>query len=140
MIKVLVHLALGIDGRNVMGETPLRHGFAIDHSYNAIDSDLRGNLWPIERADEGLRQSETRGFDHDVIWLVIACEQFFHGGHEIICDGAADTAIGELHYVVLCAGFIAASFEDISIHTEIAEFIYDKRNALAFGIFEHVTD
>ena len=140
VIKVFVQFALGIDGRNIMGKATLGHGLAINNSHNAIDGDLRGNLWPVECADQGLRQRKTRGFDNDVIRLFLAREQFFHRGDEIISNSAADAAVGQLHDVVLCAGFITAAFEDITINAKVAEFVDDERDALALSIFKHVTD
>ncbi len=93
VIEVFVKLALGIHCGNVMGKTAFGNGFAIHHSHNAIDGDLGGNFGPIERADQGLGQGEARCFDDDMIRLVLAREQLFHRGHEIIGDGAADATV-----------------------------------------------
>src|SRR6476620_8099727 len=45
----------------------------------------------------------------------VPLEQLLHRRHEIIRDGAADAAIGELDDILLAAHLIAAAFEDLAI-------------------------
>ena len=71
---------------------------------------------------------------------VFAVEQFFHCRDEVIRDGAADAAVGELHHIVFGAGFIAAAFEDIAVHAEIAKFVDNERDAFAVSVLQHVAD
>ena len=60
-----------------------------------------------------------------MIWLWVACQQGFDGGDEIIGDGAAQAAVGELDDVFLTTGLAAAGLEDLTIDADIAEFIDD---------------
>ena len=48
-------------------------------------------------------------------------------GNEIVRDGAADAAIGELDDIVCWAGLDAAGAQDFAIDANIAEFIDDER-------------
>ena len=58
-----------------------------------------------------------------------ALEQPPHGRHEVIGDGAADAAIGELDDVVLGAGRIAAAEQQLAIDPDVAELVDDQRDA-----------
>ena len=59
MVKVFVHGALGINGRDVVGETALSHGFAVDHSDDAVYGDAGANFGPVESAYQRLGQGEA---------------------------------------------------------------------------------
>ena len=57
-----------------------------------------------------------------------------HGGDEVLGDGAADAAVGELDHVLVAAGLVAAAGEDLLVDAEIAELVDDQRDALALGV------
>ena len=71
---------------------------------------------------------------------LFALEQLRHRRDEIVGDGAADAAIGELDDVVLAAGFGAAALQHVAVDAEIAELVDDERDALAAGILQEVAD
>ena len=50
---------------------------------------------------------------------------FFHSGDKIIGDGATDAAVREFHHIVFGAGLVAAAFEDVPVHAQIAKFVDD---------------
>ena len=79
-------------------------------------------------------QGQTGCFNNDMVGLVLACEQLFHRRDEVISHGAADAAVRQLHDVVLGAGLVAAAFENVAVHAEIAELVDDQRDAFAFGV------
>ena len=60
--------------------------------------------------------------------------------HELVGDGAAETAIGELDDVVLGAGGVAAAFQDLAVDTDIAKLVDDDREPAPVGVLEHVAD
>ena len=112
----------------------------IDDGDDAVDGDLGLDLGPVEGADQRLRQSEAGGLDDDVVRALLALEQLLHGGDELVGDGAADAAVGELDHVLLAAGFVAAAGEDFVVDAEIAELVDDERDALAPGVRKEVPD
>src|SRR5260370_31064112 len=60
--------------------------------------------------------------------------------HELVRDRAAQAAVGELDDVVLRAGRVAASFEDLAVDADVAELVDDDREPPAPGILQHVAD
>ena len=63
-----------------------------------------------------------------------------HGGREIVGDGAADAAVGELDDVVLGARLGAAALQDIAVDADVAEFVDDQREPAAAGMSEDMAD
>ena len=58
--------------------------------------------------------------------------------HEIVGDGAADAAVGQLDDRVLGAALDAAALQDLAVDADIAELVDDHREAAAVGILQHV--
>ena len=87
----------------VIGEAPVRDGRAIDHRDDAIDGQPGADVRPVERFDQGFRQRQARGLDDDVFGRRIARQQGLDGGDEVVGDGAAEAAVGELDDVLLRA-------------------------------------
>ncbi len=68
-------------------------------------------------------------------------QQPFDRRQEIIGDGAADAAIGELDdALLLVARGVAAGLQDVAIDADVAELIDDQREAAAAGVGEKMTD
>ena len=63
-----------------------------------------------------------------------ALEQPRHGRQEIVGDGAADAAIGQLDDVVLGAGVVAAAEQQLAVDAEFAELVDDDREPLPAGM------
>ena len=60
---------------------------------------------------------------------VLAVEEPRQGRHEIVGDGAAQAAIGQLDNIVLVACRIAAAEQQLAVDAELAEFIDDDGEA-----------
>ena len=67
-------------------------------------------------------------------------EQALHGRHEIVGDGAADAAVGQLDDVVLGTGAIAAAEQQLAVDADLAELVDDQRDAAAAGVAQEVLD
>ena len=67
-------------------------------------------------------------------------QQLLERRDEIVGDGAADAAIGELDDVVLAAGLDAAGFEDLAVDADVAELVDDEGEAAAVGVLQEVAD
>ncbi len=94
MVQVFVLRALGVYGGDVMRELSIMHCASIDDRHDPIHSDFGRDARPVEGADQRLGQCQTRGFDDDVIWFLIAGKQSLHRGDKVICDRAADAPVG----------------------------------------------
>src|SRR6056297_2128918 len=71
---------------------------------------------------------------------ILTVQQLFQRRYEIFGHGAADAAVGQFHHVILGAAFDAAALEDAAIDAKIAEFVDNKRDALAIRVFQHVAN
>ncbi len=69
-----------------------------------------------------------------------ALQQRLDRRQEIVGDGAAEAAVGELDDVLLGAGFDAAGFEDFAVDPDVAEFVDDQRDAASAGVLQQVAD
>ena len=67
---------------------------------------------------------------------VRAVEQRLHGRQEILGDGAAQAAIGQLDDVLVGAALDAAGAQDLAVDAEGAELVDDHRDAPPAGIGE----
>src|SRR5262245_61894110 len=94
----------------------------------------------MERLDQRLRQSEPRSLDDDVLDLRLAREDLIERRHELVGHRAAQAAIGELDDVLLGAGGVAATLQDLAVDADIAELVDDHREPAPIGIGEHVAD
>ena len=70
----------------------------------------------------------------------VARQDLVERGHELVGDGAAETAIGELDDILLGAGGVAAAFENLAIDADIAELVDDDGEPPPVGVLEHMTD
>ena len=66
--------------------------------------------------------------------------RLFERRHEIVGDGAADAAVGQLDDVILRAALDAAALQDLAVDADIAELVDDHGEAAAVGILQHVAD
>ncbi len=70
----------------------------------------------------------------------LARQDLVERGHELVGDGAAEAAIGELDDVLLRAGGVAAAFENLAVDADIAELVHDDGKPPPVGVLEHMTD
>ena len=140
MVERVVSGALRIQRIMVVGEATGRHCRRVDHRHHAINRHLRLDARPVESGHQRLRQGETRGFDDDVVGLVVTLQQLRHGGNEVVGHSTADAAIGQFDNVLFLAGFRPAALQRIAIDAEITKLVDDQRDASAIGIFQHVAD
>src|SRR6185437_13363155 len=105
---------------------------------DAVDGDARLDLGPGEGLHQVLRQGQARSLDDDVLGRLAPLQQPLDGGQEILGDGAADAAIGELDHVVRRACGVAAAQEDLAVDAELAELVDDEGDAAAAGVGEQV--
>ena len=123
--------ALAGDRLRIVGEAAFGDGRRIDHGDDAVDGEARADGRPVEGLDQGLRQSEPRGLDENVLGRQVAVDQRLHGRDEIVGHGAAQAAIGELDDILLGAALDAAAPQDFAIDADAAELIDDDGEALA---------
>ena len=93
----------------------------------------------MERLHQRLGQSEPRGFDDDVLDAP-AGKNGIERRDELIGDGAAQAAIGELDDILFGAGGVAAAFEDFAVDADVAELVDDDREPPALRVGDDVTD
>ena len=132
--------ALFGDPRRIVGEAPFRDGGRVDHRHHAVDGEPRAQLRPVEGLDQRLRQGKARRFDDDVVGLWFAREQSRHGRDEIVGDGAADAAVGELDDRLARAGVVGAALQELAVDSDVAEFVDDQREPAPARIGEDVAD
>src|SRR5262249_12802100 len=65
-----------------------------------------------------------------------AIEQAADRRHEVVGDGAAQAAIGQLDDAVLRTGFDAAALQDFAIDADVAEFVDDHREPATAGVLQ----
>ena len=70
----------------------------------------------------------------------VAPEHLLHRRQEIVGDGAADAAVGELDDVVRAAGLAAAIGKHLTVEADIAEFVDDQRDAPPARILQEPAD
>ena len=132
--------ALAGDRLRIVGEAAFGDGRRIDHGDDAVDGEARADGRPVEGLDQGLRQSEPRGLDENVLGRQVAVDQRLHGRDEIVGHGAAQAAIGELDDILLGAALDAAAPQDFAIDADAAELIDDDGEALAARGLEQMAD
>ena len=123
--------ALAGDRLRIVGEAAFGDGRRIDHGDDAVDGEARADRRPVEGLDQRLRQSEARGLDEDVLGRQVAVDQRLHGRDEIVGDGAAQAAIGELDDILLRAALDAAAPQDFAVDADAAELVDDDGEPLA---------
>ena len=92
----------------VGGEAARGNGRAVHHGDNAIHGGAGADVRPVEGFHQRLRQRQPRRLDYDVIGPLGARQQRVERRHEIVRDGAAQAAVGQLDDVLLGAAFDAA--------------------------------
>jgi len=140
VIQAIVGKALGIDRRHVWREPAIGHGFSIGQRNHAIDGDFRANIRPVECLEQWFGQRQTRGFDQNVFGARIQRHQSLDGGNKVVRHRAADTPIGQLENVFCGAIGDGTRFQNLAIHTDIAKFIHDHRQAFALRVLHKLTD
>ena len=81
----------------------------------------------MKRPEQRLRQSQTRGFNNNVIRWRRLRQQRLDRRQKIISNRTADAAIGQLDDIFLSTVRAAASSKDITINTDITKLIDDQR-------------
>ena len=140
VVEGVVGLALGLDRCGVRREEPRRVRGGIDDRDHPVHGHPRAHARPAERLHQRLGKGETRSLDDDVVGRSVAVEQGLDGGEEVVRDGAADAAVGELEDVVLHAVLDAAALDDLRVDAELAELVNDEREAPTVGVGEEVAD
>lgn len=74
MIQHFISGTLGVYRGLIMGKTARVYGFAVNYGNNTVDSNFTTYFGPVERANQWLRQCQTRGFNHDMIRWVFAAQ------------------------------------------------------------------
>ena len=67
-------------------------------------------------------------------------QQLLDAWQEVICHGAADTAIGQFDDVFGAAAVCTTFLQHVAIHADIAEFIDDQGQTLAIGLHDDIAD
>ena len=129
------------DRLGIVGEAAGRDGRAVDHGDHAVDRDARGDLRPVE----GLAPAAWASARPEVSMTICSggvrpVEQALQRRHEIVGDGAADAAVGQLDDAVLRAALDAAALQDLAVDADIAELVDDHGEPAPAGILQHVAD
>jgi hypothetical protein len=95
---------------------------------------------PRERLDKRLRQRQAGRLDDDVVRRLRTVQDLLHRRQEVICDSAADAAIGELDDVARRAGLAATIRQKLTVEPNIAEFIDDQRDTPPARILQQMPD
>ena len=104
MVERRVGETLACDLLGIVGEPPVGDGGRVDHRDHPVDGQPGAKLRPFERLDQRLGQREARGLDDDVLGLGVAREQRCDRRGEVVRDGAADAAVGQLDDILLRTG------------------------------------
>src|SRR5690606_8004756 len=87
-----------------------------------------------------LRQGKPGGLDDDVVGRLGPVQQSGDRRQEVVGDGAADAAVGQLDDVVVGAALVAAAADQLAVDAEVAELVDDEGEPAAAGILAHVPD
>ena len=125
VIERRVRRALQRDGLGIGGET------AAATAAPSITASTPSTVMRVRIS--GQAKACTSGFGNarpevsieDVLGRLGAVEQPGHGRQEIVGDGAAQAAIGELDDVLLGAGGVAAAEQHLAVDAELAELVDD---------------
>ena len=126
VIQAGVCQALGFQCRGIGHHRSLGQGLTVHHGDHPIHPDAAADFGPVERRQQGLRQGQTTGFHQNSIQLVGPLQQGLHGGQEIILNGAAETAIGQLHHPP--SPFLlrteSAAAQQVAVDADLAKLIH----------------
>ena len=140
VIERIVGLALCLHRGGVRREPPRRVRRGVHDRHDPVHRHPGAHARPSERLHQRLRQREPRGLDDDVLGRLVAAEQGFDGGEEVVRDGAADAAVGELQDVVFRAALDAAALDDLRVDADVAELVDDEGQAPPVRVGEEVAD
>ena len=140
MVERGIGAALRGERVHVGGDAAFGEGRPVDHGDNAVDGDAALDRGPLEGLDQRLRQRQARRLDQYVVDPGRARQDQVERRHEIVGDGAADAAIGELDDILLRAGLDAAALQDVAVDADVAELVDDDRQPPAAGVFQDVAD
>ena len=106
---------------------------SIHHRHDAIHPRAGADGRPAEGRHQGLGQRQATRFHHDAVELVGAFQQPLHGGDEVVLNGAAEAAVGQLHQasIQFILGTEATAAQQIAIDPHLAEFVHENGKALA---------
>ena len=132
VIKAGIRLALGLHRSGVSDHMAEGQGLTVHHGHHRMDSGTGADLGPAEGCDQGLRQGQTTGLDHDAVETIRSFEQLIEGGEKFILDRAAEAAVGQLHQATLqVLPFAeAAAGDQITVDAHLAELVDDHRQTL----------
>ena len=140
MIERRVAGALRGERRRIGGDAAFGQCRTVDHGDHPVDRHPALDRWPLERLHQGLGQSQPGSLDEDVVDLRAARQDQVESRHEVVRDGAADAAVGELDDILLRASLDPAALEDVSVDADVAELVDDDGEPLAFGMLDHMAD
>ena len=140
VVQRFIRFPSGLNRYWVRREQTVGHSAAINHRHNTIDRHARTESRPINRFDQGLRQGQTAGFDHDMLGRIVPVEQGFHSRDKVVGNRAAQAAVGQLHDVIVAAAFDPAAAQDLTVHAHVAKLVDDQRNATAAGVLQPMAD
>ena len=122
----------------VVGEPPLGGGRSIDDGDNTVDRDARPHSRPVERLEQRLGQGKPRCFDENMFGWVVAGDQRLHRRDELVGDGAAQAAVGQLDNIALATAFDAALAQSVPVNADGAEFVDDNGDPAPASVFKYM--
>ena len=120
---------LPLQGGGIAHHRSLGHRFAIHHRHHPMDPGAGADVGPGEGLHERFGQGQAAGFHHDAVEPVGGGQQGLHGGQEVVLDGAAEAAVGQLHQAALklLLGAETAVAQQGAVDAHFAELVDDHR-------------
>ena len=106
--------------------------FGIDHSQNGVEPGQIPQFGAEEGKGDGQGVGNAGGFDHQVVNAIAFIQHPVHRLHQVVVNGAADTAVGQLHHVLLDGD------QKLAVDIDIAKFIHQHGNAKGVEVLQNV--
>ena len=140
MIELFISSTLGFQRFKIMGYAPHGQRRPINQCNHTIKHHAGFDIRPAKSLNKWLRQSQTRGFDYNMIWRGILSQQCLNAGQKIISHGAADAPIRKFDNVFSPTCVSTAFLQHVTIHPDIAEFIDDQCQPFAISLHDDIAD
>jgi hypothetical protein len=94
---------------------------------------------PVERGRHRHRLGDAAGLDEDGVEAT-AAGQLAHGVEQVLAQGAADAAVGQLHQLLLGAIQAALAGDEGGVDVDLAHVVDDHRDLATLPVAQHVVE